>query len=134
MRHDRLPETGFLSAASAPLREMLESQATEVRLSNGEVLFEQGDTGDAFYAIVEGALEFSILSASGRKLSLDLMRAGAVFGEIVLFDPGPRTARLPQLSPAGCDACAIATFWPRSSNSQSSREICCASPDNGCGG
>lgn len=92
MRFDRLPETGFLSAASAPLREMLESQASEVRLSNGEVLFEQGDTGDAFYAIIEGSLEFSILSASGRKLSLDLMRPGAVFGEIVLFDPGLRTA------------------------------------------
>ena len=43
MRYDRLPKTGFLSAASAPLREMLESQASEVRLSNGEVLFEQGD-------------------------------------------------------------------------------------------
>ncbi|MEP2715005.1 cyclic nucleotide-binding domain-containing protein, partial [Pseudophaeobacter sp.] len=70
MRNDRLPETGFLSAASTPLRDMLESQASEVRLSNGEVLFEQGDTGDAFYAIIEGALEFSILSAAGRKLSL----------------------------------------------------------------
>lgn len=54
MRNDRLPETGFLSAASAPLRDMLESQASEVRLSNGEVLFEQGDTGDAFYAIIAG--------------------------------------------------------------------------------
>ena len=42
MRHDRLPETGFLSGASAPLRDMLESQASEIRLSNGEVLFEQG--------------------------------------------------------------------------------------------
>jgi CRP/FNR family transcriptional regulator, cyclic AMP receptor protein len=100
MRYDRLPETGFLSAASAPLREMLESQASEVRLSNGEVLFEQGDTGDAFYAIVEGALEFSILSASGRKLSLDLMRPGAVFGEIVLFDPGPRTATATAAEPS----------------------------------
>ncbi|QDI76403.1 Crp/Fnr family transcriptional regulator [Leisingera aquaemixtae] len=88
----RLPDSGFLSGASGPLRRMLESQATEVRLRQGEVLFEQGDAGDALYAIAEGALEFSVLSASGRKLSLDMMRPGAVFGEITLFDPGERTA------------------------------------------
>ena len=100
MPNDRLPKTGFLSAASAPLREMLESQASEVRLSNGEILFEQGDTGDAFYAIIAGSLEFSILSAAGRKLSLDLMRPGAVFGAIVLFDPGLRTATVTAAEPS----------------------------------
>lgn len=92
MLKTRLPDTGFLSGASGPLRRMLESQSTEVRLRQGETLFEQGDAGDALYAIIEGALEFSILSASGRKLSLDMMRPGAVFGEIALFDPGERTA------------------------------------------
>ena len=100
MQHDRLPDTGFLSGASAPLRQMLEGEATEIRLSRGEVLFEQGDTGDALYAIIEGALEFSILSVAGRKLTLDLMRPGAVFGEIALFDPGPRTATVTATEPS----------------------------------
>jgi CRP-like cAMP-binding protein len=92
MLKTRLPDSGFLSGASDPLRSMLESQASEIRLAPGEVLFEQGDPGDALYAIVEGALEFSVLSAAGRKLTLDMMRPGAVFGEITLFDPGERTA------------------------------------------
>ncbi|MEL0436196.1 Crp/Fnr family transcriptional regulator [Phycobacter sp. K97] len=100
MPQDRLPDTGFLSGASAPLREMLDSQASDIRLSQGEVLFEQGDTGDALYAITEGALEFSILSAAGRKLTLDLMRPGAIFGEIALFDPGPRTATVTATEPS----------------------------------
>ena len=100
MRHDRLPDTGFLSGASAPLRQMLESQASDIRLSQGEVLFEQGDTGDALYAIIEGALEFSILSIAGRKLTLDLMRPGAGFGEIALFDPGARTATVTASEPS----------------------------------
>ncbi|MDE4173475.1 Crp/Fnr family transcriptional regulator [Phaeobacter sp. PT47_59] len=100
MEHDRLPDTGFLSGASAPLRQMLESQASDIRLSQGETLFEQGDTGDALYAIVEGALEFSILSVSGRKLTLDLMRPGAIFGEIALFDPGERTATVTATEPS----------------------------------
>ncbi len=100
MANDRLPDSGFLSGASAPLRQMLESQATDIRLSQGETLFEQGDTGDALYAILEGALEFSILSVSGRKLTLDLMRPGAVFGEIALFDPGVRTATVTASEPS----------------------------------
>lgn len=87
-----LPETGFLAQASDRLKAMLSSQATEISLDRGSVLFEQGDTGDALYAITQGTLEFSILSQNGRKLSLDLMAPGAIFGEIALFDPGPRTA------------------------------------------
>ncbi|MGC3940528.1 Crp/Fnr family transcriptional regulator [Roseobacter sp. EG26] len=87
-----LPNTGFLAHASKNLSELLASVATEVALDEGEVLFEQGDIGDTLYAIVSGSLEFSVLSREGRKLSLDVMRPGALFGEIALFDPGTRTA------------------------------------------
>ncbi|GLO69605.1 transcriptional regulator [Phaeobacter inhibens] len=95
-----LPDRGFLSGASDRLLEMLDSQASEVLLQTGEELFEQGDEGDALYAIVSGAVEFSTLSSAGRKLSLDIMRPGAVFGEIALFDPGPRTATATALEPS----------------------------------
>lgn len=56
------------------------------------MLFEQGDEGDALFAVMEGALEISVLSMGGRKLTLDVLRAGAILGEIALFDPGERTA------------------------------------------
>ena len=36
----------------------------------------------------------------GRKLALDIMRPGAVLGEITLFDPGPRTATATALEPS----------------------------------
>lgn len=92
MKTLELPKTGFLAHASQDLLRLLNSVATEVELKEGEVLFEQGDTGDALYAIMSGTLEFSIISREGRKLSLDVMRPGALFGEIALFDPGTRTA------------------------------------------
>lgn len=95
-----LPETGFLVEVSDRLKAMLSSQATEVSLNRGDILFEQGTTGDALYAIVDGTLEFSILSLNGRKLSLDLMGPGAIFGEIALFDPGPRTATVTAAEPS----------------------------------
>jgi len=100
MPHGHLPETGFLSGASQRLKEMLDSQAREIALTSGDVLFQQGDEGDALFAILTGALEVSVLSSSGRKLSLDIMRPGAVFGEISLFDPGPRTATAIALEPS----------------------------------
>ncbi len=95
-----LPKTGFLSGASDDLKHLLESLKTEITLARGEVLFEQGDEGDALFAIISGALEFSILSEDGRKLSLDMMRPGALFGEIALFDPGERTATAMAIEPS----------------------------------
>lgn len=92
-----LPKTGFLAHASKNLSNLMASVATEVRLDEGQVLFEQGDEGDTLYAIISGSLEFSVLSREGRKLSLDVMRPGALFGEIALFDPGTRTATVTAL-------------------------------------
>ncbi|MFC3615524.1 Crp/Fnr family transcriptional regulator [Lutimaribacter marinistellae] len=94
------PETGFLAQASPRLKSMLAAQAEEIRLDRGDVLFEQGDPGDALYVVLEGRLECSFLSFSGRKLSLDLMGPGAIFGEIALFDPGPRTATITAAEPS----------------------------------
>ncbi|WP_093917331.1 Crp/Fnr family transcriptional regulator [Sulfitobacter marinus] len=74
--------------------------ATEKRLEKGEVLFEQGDPGETLYAIGSGTLEFSVLSPDGRKLILDVMNKGAIFGEIALFSPGPRTATVIALEAA----------------------------------
>ncbi|KUJ85639.1 Crp/Fnr family transcriptional regulator [Ruegeria marisrubri] len=94
------PDTGFLSEASDRLKAMLSAQASEISLDRGETLFQQGDEGDALYALLEGALEVSFLASSGRKLSLALMRPGEVFGEIALFDSGPRTATVSAAEPS----------------------------------
>lgn len=100
MTGSAFPDTGFMSDASDELKRVLESVSTQIQVSPGQVLFEQGDDGDALYAIVTGALEFSVLSEDGRKLSLDVMRSGALFGEIALFDPGVRTATVTALEPS----------------------------------
>ena len=70
-----------------------------VRVDAGHALFDQGDFDDRLYILDEGRMEVSVLSAAGKKLSLNQMRAGAVFGEIAVLDPGPRTARIEALEP-----------------------------------
>lgn len=87
-----LPKTEFLKAASDDLLRILDSVSTEVEVPTRTVLFSEFDEGDALYIVKDGAIEISTLSEDGRKLGLEIMRAGAVFGEIALFDPGPRTA------------------------------------------
>ncbi len=42
--------------------------------------------------MLEGRVELSRIGEDGRRLGLDVVSRGAVFGEIALFDPGPRTA------------------------------------------
>lgn len=87
-----MPRAGFFLDTSQELRDLLDRMSTRVTLDDGETLFEQGDDGESLYAVSEGAIELSVLSREGRKLSLDMLRPGTVFGEIALFDPCTRTA------------------------------------------
>jgi CRP-like cAMP-binding protein len=77
---------------SHELRKLLVDAAQIVELPAGDTLFEENDQGDALYVMLEGRLELSVLCQDGRRLGLDMVSRGSVFGEIALFDPGPRTA------------------------------------------
>lgn len=54
----------------------------------GEVLFEQGDSGDSMFAVVEGNIE---LSLDG--VVVEAVGPGGILGEMALINPAPRTAR-----------------------------------------
>ena len=81
----------ILSHATQELRRAIEAGATRATLSGGEVLFTQGEAGDSFYVIDRGKIEISAHSRDGRKLALDILGEGDIFGEIALFG-GDRTA------------------------------------------
>jgi hypothetical protein len=74
-------------------------------------LVTQGDHGDAMYLILEGELRVRLL-IGGRETILATLGAGDFFGEISLFDHGPRSADiiankdsyLLKVTAAGCQA------------------------------
>jgi signal transduction histidine kinase len=70
---------------------MLESCAEEVRLHDGEILFHEGDVGDAAYVIEEGDLEI-LTDDDGREVLLAVRKTGDVIGEMSLLERLPRTA------------------------------------------
>jgi CRP/FNR family transcriptional regulator, cyclic AMP receptor protein len=59
---------------------------------SGEVVFLQGDPGDALYGVVTGQIRISAGTSDGREIFLNIMEPGDTFGEIALLDGGPRTA------------------------------------------
>jgi cAMP-binding proteins - catabolite gene activator and regulatory subunit of cAMP-dependent protein kinases len=84
----------------APLFAALDDEAanalmesmTASRLERGDVLFREGDRGDRLYVIGEGKIKLGLTSIDGRENLLAILGPGEMFGELSLFDPGPRTA------------------------------------------
>ncbi len=74
----------------------LQGKWTEVAVPPGELLFAQGDPGDAFYAVLDGELDIF----AGDDLLLERIGPGASLGEIALLDGGVRAASVRALTPA----------------------------------
>ncbi len=73
-------------------RGVLAERVDHVTARAGKVLWEQGDSGDAIFVVLSGAVEISVCRQTGEKLVVETARAGEFFGEISLLDSGPRTA------------------------------------------
>ena len=92
---------GSAEADAAIVRRLVDVPAlaghwTEVRLTAGELLFAQGDPGDAFYTVVEGELDIF----AGEDLLLERIGPGASLGEVALLDGGVRSASVRANTPA----------------------------------
>jgi CRP/FNR family transcriptional regulator len=69
----------------------LQSQMSRTHMERGDVLFHEGDRGDTLYVIAEGKIKLGRTSPDGRENLVAILGPGEMFGELSLFDPGPRT-------------------------------------------
>jgi CRP-like cAMP-binding protein len=69
-------------------------------LEAGEVLFEEGEAGDAFYIVFKGAVEITKARPDGTTDKLAVRRAGEGFGEMALLNDAPRSARARAVEPS----------------------------------
>ena len=78
-----------------PARLKLVAHAAEmVRFGAGEVIVQQGDPGDAVYALTEGEADVWLADAQQGPVLLRTMRPGHLFGETAVLYQGPRSATI----------------------------------------
>ena len=80
----------FATMEDADTRSLLASMK-KIELSRGDVLFDEGQPGDRLYVIREGKIKLGRRSGDGRENLLAVLGPGEMFGELSLFDPGPRS-------------------------------------------
>jgi CRP/FNR family cyclic AMP-dependent transcriptional regulator len=62
-----------------------------------QVVLAQGERSDEMYAVIHGRLKVMRSNTEGRELTLAILEAGEVFGELAMLDGGPRTATIEAL-------------------------------------
>lgn len=75
-----------------PSLHQLASLANRRTFRKGEVVFLEGDAGDALYGVISGSIRVATSNNDGKQIFLNMMEHGDVFGEISVIDGQPRTA------------------------------------------
>lgn len=87
-----LGSSPLFAALDAEAQGELRRRMNEVTIGRGETLFAEGDPGDRLYVVSQGKVKLGRTAADGRENLLAVLGPGEMFGELSLFDPGPRTA------------------------------------------
>jgi len=64
----------------------------EKKVKKNEIIFREGDIGDAFYLIVTGSVRISTMVPGVGEEALTILKEGEYFGEMALIDDAPRSA------------------------------------------
>ena len=102
----------------APLFEALDEESakalralvTDVDLVRAERLFDEGDSGDRLYVVLDGKIKLTRAAPDGRENLLSVLGPGEMFGELSLFDPRPRTSSASAVTDATLAALAHDTL------------------------
>ena len=87
-----LGSSPLFAALDPEAQDALRRRMDDIKLGRGETLFSEGDPGDRLYVVTTGKVKLGRTAADGRENLLAVMGPGEMFGELSLFDPGPRTA------------------------------------------
>src|SRR5579875_3744479 len=89
---DVLRSVPLFAALDAEAAAQLEAVLNRREVARGHVVFLEGEPGDRLFVVLEGKVKISRTSNDGRENLLAVLGPGEIFGELSLFDPGPRTA------------------------------------------
>ena len=87
-----LAQSGLFQGLSEDAVDPVLSRLEIVTLPRGRVVFNEGEPGDSLYIVMTGKIKLSRRAPDGRENVLAVMGPSDQFGELSVFDPGPRTA------------------------------------------
>src|SRR5918995_601299 len=87
-----LAQSGIFQGLSEEAVDPVASRLETITLPRGRVIFSEGEPGDSMYIVMTGKIKLSRRSPDGRENVLAVMGPSDQFGELSVFDPGPRTA------------------------------------------
>lgn len=92
LKRKALTRTTLFGSLSEGDLDQLVGMATLRKFSARQPLFMKGDAGDKLFIVISGLVRISTVSPDGRETTLNLIRAGQMFGEVAVLDGGERTA------------------------------------------
>jgi len=81
----------FSALAEQEVQHLLRHSSTR-RVAAGQAIFHREGPGDGLYGVLSGRVAFTVDSAEGKELILNILGPGEFFGEIALLDGKGRTA------------------------------------------
>ena len=88
-----LSRAGIFQGVEANAVSALTSQLQPADFGRGHIVFAQGEPGDLLYIIISGRVKIGNRSPNGQETLLAILGPSDMFGELSIFDPGPRTSR-----------------------------------------
>ena len=89
---EALFQAPLFAALDADAAAALRASMHEIKVDRAQTLFTEGQPGDRLYVITDGKIKLGRTAPDGRENLLGILGQGEMFGELSLFDPGPRTA------------------------------------------
>ncbi len=87
-----LSRAGVFQGVDPDAVQHLLTELETVRFPRGTTIFNEGEPGDRLYIIIDGKVKLARHSSDGRENLLTIMGPSDMFGELSIFDPGPRTS------------------------------------------
>lgn len=89
---DTLARAGIFQGVDPEAVAALINEMDTVTFPKGTTIFDEGEPGDRLYIIVDGKIKLARHAPDGRENLLSVMGPSDMFGELSIFDPGPRTS------------------------------------------
>jgi CRP/FNR family cyclic AMP-dependent transcriptional regulator len=87
-----LARAGIFQGIAPDAVDALAHHLQHVAFPRRRTVFVEGELGDDLFVILSGTVKIRHQTADGRETVFAVLGPGDVFGELALFDPGPRTS------------------------------------------